>query len=1116
MAGLDAALTPTNGQKNGHVNGKLKDAPLPVAKRSKGRRVERQEIEDTFAKYSEFSGDHSRMKKDGTSSKFQEVRWMGWKGVRTLLEVVKGKTSSKLVDDRDYLMERIIQLVANLPPESSAREQLTKTFVKSLWVSLPHPPLAYLGDEYRYRAADGSNNNPMFPRLGAANTPYARSVRPITIQPAALPDPGLIFDSLFARQEFKPHPTGVSSVFFSWASLIIHDLFQTDPRNQHISQTSSYLDLSTLYGDNQDDQNQMRTFKDGKLKADTFSDPRLLALPPACSVILVLLNRFHNYVVEQLAQINENGRFTKPHANLPPDQSAKAWVKYDNDLFQTGRLITCGLYINITLYDYVRTIINLTRSNTTWSLDPRIDTKKDAAPESAESGVGNQVSFEFNLAYRWHSCIGQLDEKWINDIYHDLFGKSGEDISMPELMAGMGKWKQKLPEDPSKRTFAKLKRQADGRFRDEDLARIITEATEEVAGTFGPRNVPKALRAVEILGIQQARKFGCGTLNEFRKFFGLKEYESFEEINSDPEIAGQLRNLYEHPDYVELYPGIVSEEPKIPMVPGAGICPTYTISRAVLSDAVALVRGDRFYTCDYNAKSLTNWGYTETHYDLSINQGCMFYKLMLRALPTYVKPDSIYAHYPMTIPSVNKEIFAKLGRQSHFSWDRPALLSPRIDLTSYNGAKTILQNAKDFRVTWEASLGSHLASQGFNESQAKVIDEIFAQDSWREEVKQFYQDITQKLLKRNSVKIAGINQIDITREYDHQTPYSKDPLLKRPIELINIQSRTFNIPIKTKDNSKGVFTDHEMFMVMLAAFTSVFSDVDPTKSFPLRQVAREVGEQFGQVVESYVKSIKAFNPFSSIIDRFQKDGNTLAKFGADATRRLLKSGLSVPQVALSYILPIICTAVPSQAQAVSVFAAHFGKHELTSIKFTQIIGYYLSDEGKKHLPDINSLAKEDSLESDTKLLHYCMEGLRLSGSFSSYRDSNANILINDGGREVSINDGDKVFVSMISSARDPNIFPSPDEVVLDRPLESYIHYTDGAFTCFGRDAQMVALSSMLRVVGRLDNLRPAPGPQGQLARISRPDGHFAYMREDWGGFSALPMTLKVHYDGELR
>jgi linoleate 10R-lipoxygenase len=101
---------------------------------------------------------------------------------------------------------------------------------------------------------------------------------------------------------------------------------------------------------------------------------------------------------------------------------------------------------------------------------------------------------------------------------------------------------------------------------------------------------------VEILGIMQARKWQIGSLNEFRKFFGLKEYDTFEEINPDPDVAEALRNLYEHPDYVELYPGLVSEDAKQPMVPGVGICPTYTISRAVLSDAVALVRGDRFYT----------------------------------------------------------------------------------------------------------------------------------------------------------------------------------------------------------------------------------------------------------------------------------------------------------------------------------------------------------------------------------------------------------------------------------------------------------------------------------------------------------------------------------------
>ena len=69
------------------------------------------------------------------------------------------------------------------------------------------------------------------------------------------------------------------------------DLFQTDHENPNLNRTSSYLDLSTLYGDVQEEQDQVRTFKDGKLKPDCFSEPRLLAFPPACGVLLVMLNR---------------------------------------------------------------------------------------------------------------------------------------------------------------------------------------------------------------------------------------------------------------------------------------------------------------------------------------------------------------------------------------------------------------------------------------------------------------------------------------------------------------------------------------------------------------------------------------------------------------------------------------------------------------------------------------------------------------------------------------------------------------------------------------------------------------------------------------------------------
>ena len=66
--------------------------------------------------------------------------------------------------------------------------------------------------------------NFLFPQMGAAGTPYARSVKPQTIQKAALPDPGVLFDSVMTRKEFEPHPNGVSSMLFYLASIIIHGM----------------------------------------------------------------------------------------------------------------------------------------------------------------------------------------------------------------------------------------------------------------------------------------------------------------------------------------------------------------------------------------------------------------------------------------------------------------------------------------------------------------------------------------------------------------------------------------------------------------------------------------------------------------------------------------------------------------------------------------------------------------------------------------------------------------------------------------------------------------------------------------------------------------------------
>lgn len=56
------------------------------------------------------------------------------------------------------IMERTIQLVAGLSDHSTVQEVLTNDFIDKLWYSLDHPPLLYMGDEYRFRQPDGSNN----------------------------------------------------------------------------------------------------------------------------------------------------------------------------------------------------------------------------------------------------------------------------------------------------------------------------------------------------------------------------------------------------------------------------------------------------------------------------------------------------------------------------------------------------------------------------------------------------------------------------------------------------------------------------------------------------------------------------------------------------------------------------------------------------------------------------------------------------------------------------------------------------------------------------------------------------------------------------------------------
>ena len=72
-------------------------------------------------------------------------------------------------------------------------------------------------------------------------------------------------------------------------------VFRTSHKDVTVNETSSYVDLAPLYGNNLETLSKIRV-GDGRglLRPDTFAEDRLLLLPPAVCVLLVLFNRNHN------------------------------------------------------------------------------------------------------------------------------------------------------------------------------------------------------------------------------------------------------------------------------------------------------------------------------------------------------------------------------------------------------------------------------------------------------------------------------------------------------------------------------------------------------------------------------------------------------------------------------------------------------------------------------------------------------------------------------------------------------------------------------------------------------------------------------------------------------
>lgn len=548
--------------------------------------------------------------------------------------------------------------------------------------------------------------------------------------------------------------------------------------------------------------------------------------------------------------------------------------------------------------------------------------------------------------------------------------------TVEELMAALARFNRTIPSKPEDREyFADFARDDDGTYPDDELVDILTSSVEDVAGAFGANQVPQCLRTIEILGIVQARRWNVATLNEFRQYFQLKKHETFEDINPDPTVAANMRALYDSPDAVELYPGLIAEKAK-PSVPGSGLCVNYTTSRTILSDAVTLVRGDRFYTIDYTARNLTNWGYNEANFDLGVNQGHVMHKLIFRAFPNNFAYNSIHAHFPFVVPSENKRILEALNTAELYSWEQPARKMDPIVLKSHKTVTQVLSNNKDFHVPWGESIsylvtppektakpfGREFCLSGdgppAQSSREHVRRCLYAPSNWNEEIRTFYNHTTRNLLHKSdrSTLLPGGTQ--------YESDIVRDVIIPLNTRFI---AAFFGLPIKTAETSPhGLYTEHELYKLLTAMFVSVFFDSDPANSFKLRTIARTLALQLEKLITveaevdarvGWVSDVAAKLGFGakeddgSVTDENGDKWPSLPSYGKHLVTRMMEKGKTVEECVAGTVMPISAAGTTIMSGLLS-----------------QCLDYFLGD-GSEHLPELYRLSHEDSSDAEEKLMH---------------------------------------------------------------------------------------------------------------------------------------------------
>src|SRR5262249_53354105 len=332
-----------------------------------------------------------------------------------------------------------------------------------------------------------------------------------------------------------------------------------------------WWDSSQIYGDNPQACGKIRAHKDGKLNID----PNTKRIPVDANGIEITGNAANWWLGLSLL----HNLFTLEH-NAICDHLLHAFPEWrddpqkDDEIFRVARLVNNALVAKIHTVDWTTAILThpalqIGMNANWWGLAGehvkkylgRISTSEaiSGIPGSVKNHFGADycLTEEFVAVYRLHPLLpNDLQVRYVKD---DRPGRAlkfvSEDPGDPDLIVGPNAMSNAL--------------------RDAQFIDILYTFGTSYPGAVTLRNFPNWMRQMQrrtgskleelvdlaAIDLVRDRERGVPRYNRCRQLLHKKPVRSFEEMSDDPELVRTLREVYGHPDKVDLMVGMYAEKP---------------------------------------------------------------------------------------------------------------------------------------------------------------------------------------------------------------------------------------------------------------------------------------------------------------------------------------------------------------------------------------------------------------------------------------------------------------------------------------------------------------------------------------------------------------------------